>query len=87
MKKSDSTIFDDLSKLAKGAGRAASGMRKEAAPLIQARVHEIVKELDLVSRKEFDALRDRLAQTQAENEKLAAALEKLQKQLKNKAQK
>ena len=87
MKKPDSTIFDDLSKLAKGAGRAASGMRKEAAPLIQARVNEMVKELDLVSRKEFDALRDKIAKIQAENEELTDRLEKLQKQLKSKAKK
>lgn len=87
MKKPDSTIFDDLSKLAKGAGRAASGMRKEAAPLIQARVNEMVKELDLVSRKEFDALRDNIAKIQAENEELTDRLEKLQKQLKSKAKK
>lgn len=72
-------IFDDIAGVAGGAISAAAGLREEIASLAKARVEDMVRRLDLVSREEFDAMAElaRRAREQAEAlEQRVAALEK-----------
>lgn len=79
MKDSSSKIMDDLSKLAMGAAGAAQGIRQEAEQLVQKHVDKIVRELDLVSREEFEVVREMAIKARAENETLRQELGKGQK--------
>ncbi len=53
-----SPIFDDIAQLLTGAAGAARGAREEIETLIRAQVERAADSLDLVSREEFDAVRE-----------------------------
>ncbi len=51
-------IFDDIAQLLSGAAGAAQGVREEVETLVRAQVERAAGRLDLVSREEFDAVRE-----------------------------
>lgn len=53
-----SPIFDDLAKLLTGAAGAAQGVREEVETLVRAQVERAADQLDLVSREDFEAVRE-----------------------------
>lgn len=72
-------FLDDIAGVAGGAISAVAGLKEEVASLAKARVEEMVRRLDLVSREEFEAMAElaRRARAQAEALELrVAALEK-----------
>lgn len=76
----DNRFFDDLAKLATGAAGALTSARSEAEGTIKAWLERILSGMDLVTRAEFDAVREMAANARKENERLAekiAALEAL----------
>ncbi|TVQ52021.1 MAG: accessory factor UbiK family protein [Rhodobacteraceae bacterium] len=76
-----SRLFDDLSKLMTNAAGVAQGMREEAETLMRGRVERFLADSDLVTREEFEAVRDMAQKAREENEslkaELSAALERL----------
>ncbi|GMG84730.1 hypothetical protein LNKW23_39460 [Paralimibaculum aggregatum] len=74
-------MFDDLSKLMTNAAGVAQGMRAEAETAIRAQLERWIGEANLVSRDEFDAVREMAVKAREENERLAARLAELEAKL------
>ena len=73
-------LLDDLSGMATGLGIAAQGMREEVEQAVRGRIDAILSENGLVSREEFEVVREMVLAARAENEKLRAELDALKKQ-------
>ena len=81
----DSRLLDDLARVAGSALGAASGMRGEVEAAVRRRLEQALSGMDLVSRDEFDAVREIAAKARTEQEiltkrvaELEAAIERLQ---------
>jgi BMFP domain-containing protein YqiC len=75
---SENRIFDDLAKIINGVAGTVAGMGREAEAAFRERTREWVGGLDLVSREEFEAVKQLAANARADAEALAkrvAALE------------
>jgi len=78
MTQTSNKLFDDLAKLLTNAAGAAQGVRREIDTVMRSQAERILNELDVVTREEFDAVRDMAAKAREENEALEeriAALE------------
>ena len=75
---SDKRIFDDLSKFLNGVAGTVAGMGREAESNFRERTREWVAGLDLVSREEFEAVKQMAATARAEAEELKARLAALE---------
>ena len=73
-------ILDDLTGLATGLGIAAQGVRDEVEQAVRARVDAILRENGMVSREEFEAVREMAVAAREENAALRAEIEALKKQ-------
>jgi len=73
-----STLLDDLSQLMTNAAGVAQGMRDEAQTMMRARVERVLAESQLVTREEFEAVRDMAQKAREENEALSARLSALE---------
>lgn len=71
-------IFDDAAKLAGGAIGTLEGVRREIEGLVRQQVERILSRFDLVTRDEFDAVKEMAARARAEQEELAQRLETLE---------
>lgn len=71
-------IFDDAAKLAGGAIGTLLGVRQEIEGLVRQQVERILSRFDLVTRDEFDAVKEMAARARAEQEELAQRLETLE---------
>jgi BMFP domain-containing protein YqiC len=71
-------IFDDVAKLAGGAVGSLEGVRREIEGLVRQQVERILSRFDLVTRDEFDAVKEMAARARAEQEELAKRLETLE---------
>ncbi len=72
-------IFDDAARMAGGAVGTLAGIRREVEALVRQQLDRLLDQFDLVSRDEFDAVKEMAAAARAEQEELArrvAALEK-----------
>jgi len=75
---SQSSVFDDLARLMTGAMGLAQGAGQEAQGFLRAQADRFVAEMDLVSRDEFEALKQMATDARAEADELrerVAALE------------
>jgi len=73
-----SRVFDDAAKLAGGAVGALDGVRREMESLIRLQVERILSKFDLVTRDEFEAVKEMAARARAEQEKIAKKLKSLE---------
>lgn len=71
-------IFDDFSRLMTDAAGLAEGARREVETLARSQLERLMAGMDLVSREEFEAVREMAALARAENEKLAARIAELE---------
>jgi len=74
-----SKIFDDFAKLLTNAAGAAQGVKAEIDTLVRQQAERLINELDLVTREEFDAVKEMAAKARQENEALSERLAKLEK--------
>jgi len=77
----DSKILDDLARVASGAMGAVAGMRDEAEAQMRQQFERILSRLDVVSREEFEAVREMAANAREEQEAMAARLAELERRL------
>jgi BMFP domain-containing protein YqiC len=75
---SEKRIFDDISKVLTGMAGTVAGMGREAEAGFKERVREWVAGMDLVSREEFDAVKQMAATARAEAEELKARVAALE---------
>ncbi len=71
-------ILDDLSQLMTNAAGVAQGVRDEAETVIRQRMERLLADMNLVTREEFDAVRDMAQKAREENEALAARIAALE---------
>ncbi len=71
-------ILDELSRAVNGALGVASGLRREAHSALRAHIESILRDADVVSRDEFEALRAMAIAARDENDRLNARLAALE---------
>ena len=74
-------ILDDLARLVTDAAGVAQGVRREAETLARAQLDRLIASMDLVSREEFEAVRDMAARAREENEALERRIAALEARL------
>jgi BMFP domain-containing protein YqiC len=71
-------ILDDLAKTATGAVGVLQSARQEVEALARARLERLLDKMELVTREEFEAVKEMAAKARAENEALAARIAALE---------
>ena len=74
-------ILDDFARLVTDAAGVAQGVRREAETLARAQLDRLITSMDLVSREEFEAVRDMAARARQENEALEKRIAALEAKL------
>jgi BMFP domain-containing protein YqiC len=74
-------IFDDLSRLMTDAAGLADGARREVETLARAQLERLMAGMDLVSREEFEAVREMAALARTQNDRLEARIAALEAKL------
>ena len=78
MPQTQSRFFDDLSRLMTDAAGLAEGAKREAQTFARTQMERMMSGMDVVSREEFEAVKEMAARARDDNEKLVqrvAALE------------
>jgi len=78
MTQTTSRLFDEIARLMTDAAGAAQGMRKEVETIMRAQAEKILRELDVVPREEFEAVRAMAQKAREENAALEMRLAKLE---------
>ncbi len=78
MTQTSNRIFDEMARLMNDAAGVAQGVRREFDTLFRAQAERILRELDVVQRDEFEAVKDMARLAREENEALKARLEALE---------
>jgi BMFP domain-containing protein YqiC len=81
MTQTTNRIFDEMARLMNDAAGVADGVRKEVSTLVQSQAERILRDMDVVTREEFEAAKEMAAKAREENERLAARLAEVEKQL------
>jgi len=81
MPQTNSRFFDDLSRLMTDAAGLADGARREAQTFARSQLERMMAGMDLVSREEFEAVREMAGRARDENEKLSARIAALEARL------
>jgi BMFP domain-containing protein YqiC len=71
-------VFDDAARFAGGAMGTLSGIRREVEGLVRHQLDRLLSGMDLVTRDEFEAVKEMAARARTENERLEARLEALE---------
>jgi hypothetical protein len=79
MTQTNSRFFDEIARLMTDAAGAAQGVRREVETMMRGQAEKILRDLDVVSREEFEAVREMAQKAREENEALKARLAKLEK--------
>ncbi len=79
-----SRFFDDLSQLMTNAAGVAQGARVEAETAFRSWIERFMADANLVSREEFDAVREMAVRAREENDRLAARINELEAKLTDK---
>lgn len=74
-------VLEGLSKLMTDAMGVAEGVKKEADSVFKAQVERILRDVDVVTREEFEAVKAMAAAARDENDRLAARLAELETRL------
>jgi len=77
----DNRLLDDLARVAGSAMGAAGGVRGEFETIIRRQFERILSNMDVVSRDEFDAVKEMAAKARSEQEALEGRVAALEKRL------
>ena len=78
MTQTNNRIFDEMARLMNDAAGVAQGVRREFDTLFRAQAERILRDLDVVQRDEFEAVKEMARLAREENEALKARLEALE---------
>ena len=78
MTQTTNRFLDELSKLLTDAAGAAQGMRREVETLMRTQGERILREMDVVQREEFEAVKEMAAKARDENDQLRARMAALE---------
>jgi BMFP domain-containing protein YqiC len=74
-------IYDEFAKLMTDAAGIAQGVRREVDTAVRSQAERILRELDYVTREEFEAVREMAVLAREENERLSARIATLEAKL------
>lgn len=74
-------FFDDVARLFTDAAGVADGARREAEAIMRAQMERLLRNMDVVTREEFEAVRQMALIAREENEKLEARIAALETRL------
>jgi BMFP domain-containing protein YqiC len=74
-------FFDEIARLMNDAAGVAQGVRREFDVLFRNQAERILRELDVVQREEFEAVKEMARLAREENEALKARIETLEAKL------
>ena len=77
----ENRILNDLGKLATGAAGVFQSLREEVETLVRQRLERAIADLDVVTRDEFEVVKEMAAKARQENEALAAENARLAERL------
>ena len=77
MSESRNKILDDVSQLVSGLGVAAQGVREELAQTMRGLLDSMLAEGALVTREEFEVVREMAEKARAENQRLQEEIDAL----------
>ena len=75
---SSSRILDDLGRLMTDAAGVASGVRREIDGIVKSQIERLLRDVDVVTREEFEAVREMAVLAREENEALKARIAALE---------
>jgi BMFP domain-containing protein YqiC len=78
MTQTNNRIFDEMARLMNDAAGVAQGVRREFDSLFRSQAERILRELDVVPREEFEAVKEMARLAREENEALTARIEALE---------
>ena len=78
MTQTSNRIFDEMARLMNDAAGVAQGVRREVDTLVRTQAEKMLRDLDVVSREEFEAVKDMARLAREENEALKARLDALE---------
>jgi BMFP domain-containing protein YqiC len=81
MTQTNNRFLDELAKLMTDAAGAAQGVRRDFETMVKAQGERLLRELDVVQREEFEAVKEMAAKAREENEQLSARLAVLETEL------
>lgn len=78
MTQTNNRFLDELARLMTDAAGAAQGMRREFETMMKSQGERMLREMDVVQREEFEAVKDMAVKAREENEQLAARVAALE---------
>jgi BMFP domain-containing protein YqiC len=78
MTQTSNRIFDEMARLMNDAAGVAQGVRREFDTLFRTQAERILRDLDVVSREEFEAVKEMARLAREENEALKARIDALE---------
>lgn len=81
MTQTSNRFFDEIARLMNDATGAAQGVKREVETVVRSQAERILRDLDLVKREEFDAVKDMVRLAREENDALKARIDALEKKL------
>jgi len=81
MTQTTNRLFDEFAKLMTDATGAAQGMRGELDNLIRSQAEKVLRDLDVVQREEFDAMKAMAVKAREENAHLEKRIAELEQEL------
>ncbi len=78
MTQTSSRIFDEMARLMNDAAGVAQGVRREFDTLFKTQAERILRDLDVITREEFEAVKEMAKIAREENEALKARIAALE---------
>jgi len=82
MTQTQNRIFDEFARLMNDAAGVASGVRREFDTLFRTQADRVLRDLDLVRREEFEAVKEMARLAREQNEALEARVAALERMVK-----
>ena len=82
MTQTSNRVFDEMARLMNDAAGVATGVRREFDTLFKSQAERILRDLDVVKREEFEAVKEMARLAREENEALKARIAALEARLK-----
>jgi BMFP domain-containing protein YqiC len=81
MTQTSNRFFDEIGRLMNDAAGAAQGVKREVDTVVRNQAEKILRDLDIVKREEFEAVKDMARLAREENEALKARIATLEAKL------
>ena len=81
MTQTSNRFLDEMARLMNDAAGVAEGVRREITTLVQSQMERVMRDMDIVTREEHEAVKEMAARAREENERLAARLAEVEKKL------